>query len=259
MPKSNSLKPKLVQQGFSLVEVLVSLAILALILFFSNDIFFPTQTQSRKQLLQLSHHIQLKKQIEYFRNLGFWIHDFDSNAAPTSQKHPGNMWYQQLRDRSPKVTRATLTTTFLTFNQNQELVYFSPDTAEFNNNSARNKVKLDITLYYNASPPVSASLYLVSTPTIHQANAQLYILKKALEQYKETLGTYPERLNSLVTQGILVEIPNDPLTSLNTLNNPPTRIEEIEDWAYTKTSSKILLNSKKQPELIKVNFDTTEM
>ena len=100
----------------------------------------------------------------------------------------------------------------------------------------------------NYSNNQTLSIYVADYPSKQKLYGKLKMLKKALNQYKNTYGTYPpsNHLNYLVDVNILNKLPNNPYTSNDDNTDIP---QNITDWKYVNSNSNITLSPYSHPSI----------
>ena len=221
-------------RGFSLLEMVISIAILSVVIVSCLKIFEPALKQGPLAREQTKLQNLLLAKSESIKSLGFWVWSGDT-ASSNNTLHPIKDWQTQLQALG-YTGRAQMSTTFYK-ESSGNLTPFSG--TDFDGNTPRDKVKVVLTLYTSQNQAVTASVYAVMEPTVPKLQAALAILEKAIRMYgADHSNTYPATDLSALVPTYLLEIPNDPFT---TETVKLTHTEEITDWYYVNSSNVVTL------------------
>ena len=231
--------------GFTLVEIIISLAIISTILLVAIQMFVPTNLSSAYLAENLKINLLLNTKYAQVKSLGFWIRNVDTSNPefPNNPYDPAVIWANEFSNVGYN-RKATITTTFLKENANI-LINFT-DNAEFDGQTPRNKVKIDLKIFNSKNQSITRTFTLFMYPAPEKLQSQLSIIKNALLIYAYENSAYPasDHLETLVPD-YLAEIPNDPYTQRK---EKTTHTEEKTDWNYTNTGSTITLSPNSHRE-----------
>lgn len=217
------------KQGFTLIELIVTVSLVVVtIMSFIATMSYVGQ-KKREMTEQQRLQFLVNEQLDRIRLQGYWTHDVDINRPlfPTSDYDYAVEWSKRLTDFD--IQSGEITSQFFKRVDGE----WSPfETQPFDGNHDRGRMMVTVSLSSQLQEvTVTGSTLLAVHSTFQSADAVLRYLKRALLVYKDIQGEYPAsyQLSSLVTAGVIDEIPNDPLTDLLPKQ---THVEEAIDWAY---------------------------
>jgi type II secretory pathway pseudopilin PulG len=224
--------------GFTLIELVLSLFIFTTILVVAVRILSPNLQSAGYQEESIKLNLLIKEKCELIKGTGFWVWDVDTlNPSFAGNKHdPAVKWASALQNFGYN-GRGKIDVTFIKENAGVLEDFSGP---EFDGNSPRNKVKIDVVLYNSQNYPITQNIELCLYPSLQKVKAIMAIIRIALDMYEEENGSYPSNGNlDTLVPNYLIEIPNDPYTEEK---EKDSNTNEITDWYYNNSMNTITLS-----------------